>query len=193
MYVTSWVMGRRLRPSLITGMTSALMSHLTPKVVTSAGFNLQGNVADIVSNGAWTHDGVLHKFSIPDAWNTVREHGEEVDWFHHLVWSKYGIPRHAAHLCGGGFDGRRWLVMVGGFDGRRWLVMVGEEDKGWLLPLSVRNNVTSIVGRLIVAATSYYVWQERNNRIHDKGERKTEHVTSIIVDIIQMEADEALA
>ncbi|PWA77641.1 NDRG, Alpha/Beta hydrolase fold protein [Artemisia annua] len=94
---------------------------------------LRENVADIVSNGAWswpntwlilypilnqvhvpllnnetedtlfwkTHDGVLREFSVRDAWNTIRDRGEEVDWYH-LVWSKYGIPRHAAHL---------WLVM----------------------------------------------------------------------------------
>ena len=46
--------------------------------------------------------------------------------------------------------------------------------------------MTSIVGQLVVAATSYYVWQERNNRIHGKGERKTEQVTNIIVDMIRI-------
>ena len=46
--------------------------------------------------------------------------------------------------------------------------------------------MTSTVARLVVAATSYYVWQERNNRIHGKGERKTEQVTSIIADMIRL-------
>ena len=46
--------------------------------------------------------------------------------------------------------------------------------------------MTSTVARLIVAATSYYVWQERNNRIHGKGERKTEQVTNMIVDMIRI-------
>ncbi|PWA93949.1 reverse transcriptase domain, Reverse transcriptase zinc-binding domain protein [Artemisia annua] len=110
-----------------------LMSYLTPRVVTSAVFNLQENVVDIVSNGAWswpnawlnlylilnqahvpllnnetedtmfwkTRNGVLREFSVRDAWNTIRDRGEKVDWCH-LVWSKYGIPRHATHL---------WLVM----------------------------------------------------------------------------------
>ena len=37
-----------------------------------------------------------------------------------------------------------------------------------------------------MVGTSYYVWQERNNRIHGKGERKTEQVMSIIVDMIML-------
>ncbi|GKB84361.1 hypothetical protein Tco_0956633, partial [Tanacetum coccineum] len=42
----------------------------------------------------------------------------------------------------------------------------------------------SIVGRLIVAASSYFVWQERNNRILGKGDRRPEQVTQIMVDIV---------
>nr|GEY59685.1 hypothetical protein [Tanacetum cinerariifolium] len=36
---------------------------------------------------------------------------------------------------------------------------------GWLKPLSKRNNVVNIVGRLIVVACSYFLWQEHNNGI----------------------------
>lgn len=47
------------------------------------------------------HDGILKSFSVRDAWQTVRDRGEEVEWSY-LVWSRYWIPRHAIHL---------WLVM----------------------------------------------------------------------------------
>ncbi|GJR97507.1 putative reverse transcriptase domain, reverse transcriptase zinc-binding domain protein [Tanacetum coccineum] len=47
------------------------------------------------------------------------------------------------------------------------------------------NNVTCIVGRLIVAAMSYYVWQERNHRVHGKNARTQEDLTNIIVDVIR--------
>ena len=33
----------------------------------------------------------------------------------------------------------------------------------WILPLSLKDNVASIVGRLIVAVSTYFIWQERNN------------------------------
>ncbi|GKB76592.1 hypothetical protein Tco_0943487, partial [Tanacetum coccineum] len=42
---------------------------------------------------------------------------------------------------------------------------------GWLLPIAKKNNALSIVGRLIVAASSYYILQERNNRLH--GNRRS--------------------
>ncbi|GJY14277.1 putative reverse transcriptase domain, reverse transcriptase zinc-binding domain protein [Tanacetum coccineum] len=47
------------------------------------------------------------------------------------------------------------------------------------------NNVTCIVGRLIVAAMSYYVWQERNHRVHGKNAKTQEDLTNIIVDVIR--------
>nr|GEV88875.1 reverse transcriptase domain, reverse transcriptase zinc-binding domain protein [Tanacetum cinerariifolium] len=47
------------------------------------------------------NNGSFVTFSIRNVWNTVREHANEVNWFH-LVWSRYSIPRHAIHL---------WLVM----------------------------------------------------------------------------------
>lgn len=56
----------------------------------------------------------------------------------------------------------------------------------WLLPISKRDNVTSIVGRLVVAATAYFVWQERNNCIHGNGERNPEHITKIIADTVRL-------
>ncbi|GKB25453.1 putative reverse transcriptase domain-containing protein [Tanacetum coccineum] len=51
----------------------------------------------------------------------------------------------------------------------------------WLVMRKSKNNVDSIVGRLIVAASSYFIWQERNNRIHGKGDRRPELVTQIMV------------
>ncbi|GJZ35099.1 hypothetical protein Tco_0580916 [Tanacetum coccineum] len=56
----------------------------------------------------------------------------------------------------------------------------------WLIPIASKNNVDSIVGRLIVATSSYFVWQERNNRIHEKGDRRPEQVTRIVVDIVRL-------
>lgn len=53
---------------------------------------------------------------------------------------------------------------------------------GWLLPISKQNNVTSIVGRLILVASSYFVWQGQSNRVHGKSERNLEQLSKIIVE-----------
>ncbi|GKE24728.1 hypothetical protein Tco_1436240 [Tanacetum coccineum] len=63
---------------------------------------------------------------------------------------------------------------------------VWSDIMGCILPMSKSNNVTCIVGRLIVAATSYYIWQEHNKRIHGKKDRKLEEVMNIIVDMIRL-------
>ncbi|GKE73026.1 hypothetical protein Tco_1535067, partial [Tanacetum coccineum] len=56
----------------------------------------------------------------------------------------------------------------------------------WLLPISKQSNVLSIVGRLLVSAISYYIWQERNNRIHEKGERHHEHLVKVIMEVTRL-------
>ncbi|GKD52592.1 hypothetical protein Tco_1281568, partial [Tanacetum coccineum] len=64
----------------------------------------------------------------------------------------------------------------------------GEEIEWFrmMIPRSPRNNVTCIVGRLVLATSSYFVWQERNNRIHGKCERNPENVTSIVIDMVKL-------
>ena len=46
-------------------------------------------------------DGLFYLFSVSSVWKTINERGNEVQWSY-IVWSRYCIPRHAAHL---------WLVM----------------------------------------------------------------------------------
>ncbi|GKD51017.1 hypothetical protein Tco_1279993 [Tanacetum coccineum] len=57
---------------------------------------------------------------------------------------------------------------------------------GWILPIARKNNVICIVGRLIIAASSYYIWQERNNRLHVNGSRSVEQLASAILDIVRL-------
>ena len=49
-----------------------------------------------------------------------------------------------------------------------------------------KNNAICIVGRLIVAASSYYVWQERNNRLHDSGAKSVEQLVNLILDTVRL-------
>ncbi|GJS40164.1 hypothetical protein Tco_0565207 [Tanacetum coccineum] len=56
----------------------------------------------------------------------------------------------------------------------------------WLLPISKSNTVISIVGRLIVAATSYFLWRERNDRIHGKGDKKVEQVSKYVESSVRL-------
>lgn len=39
---------------------------------------------------------------------------------------------------------------------------------------------------IIGMTSSYFVWQERNNRIHVKGERNAEQVSKVILDTVRL-------
>ncbi|GKA17566.1 hypothetical protein Tco_0697403 [Tanacetum coccineum] len=56
----------------------------------------------------------------------------------------------------------------------------------WIVPISKFKTVSSVVGRLVLAASSYYVWQERNNRLFSKGERRVEELRDIITDVVRL-------
>ena len=175
-----------------------------------------------------THDGMLNSFATDEVWQAIREHGNVVEWYH-LVWSKYGIPRHSIHLwlvmrrrlktqdrlkqwdvggnvdlnllqcplCKGQPDSHGHLFFECSFSRKVWAMVLNEDDLpnlspiwndilDWLIPISKSNKVTSIVGRLVLAATSYFIWRERNNKIHSKPPKKYEDVVKIILDTVRL-------
>ena len=56
----------------------------------------------------------------------------------------------------------------------------------WLYPLSTKSSAKSICARLVVAASTYFIWQERNNRIFKKKSRKVEQVTDVIIATVRL-------
>ena len=54
------------------------------------------------------------------------------------------------------------------------------------MDIASKNNIISIVGRLIIAASSYYIWQERNNRLHSSGARNMEQLANVILDNVRL-------
>ncbi|GJY45563.1 reverse transcriptase domain, reverse transcriptase zinc-binding domain protein [Tanacetum coccineum] len=154
---------------------------------------------------------------------------ENVEVKQNLVWSPYGIPRHAIHLwlvmkkrlktqdqlrqwdvgndvdlsllrcplCKSQQDSHEHLFFECAYSSSVWqnvLNVAGisgvssqwEDIMLWLLPLSKSKTVTSIVGRLIVVATSYFLWHERNDRIHGKGDKKVEQVSKYVADLVRL-------
>lgn len=45
---------------------------------------------------------------------------------------------------------------------------IWDDIMAWIVPISKSKSIMSVVGRLVLAATAYYVWQERNNRLYSK-------------------------
>ena len=177
----------------------------------------------------WTSiDGLFYSFSVSSVWKTIRDRGNEVQWSY-IVWSRYCIPRHAAHLwlvmrrrlktqdrlkpwdvgedvdlsalrcplCKVQQDTHDHLFFACNYSSQVWSRVVQKADvpcfspmwsdiMDWILPIASKNNVTSIVGRLVVAASSYYIWQERNNRLHSSGARNMEQLVNVILNIVRL-------
>ncbi|GKE51820.1 reverse transcriptase domain, reverse transcriptase zinc-binding domain protein [Tanacetum coccineum] len=110
--------------------------------------------------------------------------GEDVD-----------LPSLRCPLCKVEQDSHDHLFFACNFSSQVWNVVVNKADLpigshiwsdiwGWILSIARKNNAICIVGRLILAASSYYIWQERNNRIHVNGAssaRSVEQVASVIL------------
>lgn len=56
----------------------------------------------------------------------------------------------------------------------------------WLLPIARKNSVNSVLGKLIFAASSYFIWQERNARLFKNIKRTNDQVIGIILETIRL-------
>lgn len=54
-----------------------------------------------------------------------------------------------------------------------------------LVPLANRNVLSNIIGRLALGTTTYFIWQERNLRIHKKGKRSSEQLFKVIFEMVR--------
>nr|XP_043611682.1 uncharacterized protein LOC122583328 [Erigeron canadensis] len=129
-------------------------------------------------------------FSTWGVWNTIRYREQPVSW-HSIVWFSQCIPRHSFFM---------WLILrkklktedlmmkwgVGVWNGVRSLAgmadVSGKMDDimDWLLVRAKSRSVRNILGRLVVAATAYYVWQERNAHLFTKDTRNVAAIQKII-------------
>ncbi|GJU00845.1 reverse transcriptase domain, reverse transcriptase zinc-binding domain protein [Tanacetum coccineum] len=157
--------------------------------------NLNTNRFDVIR---WRdNNGNITDFSVKCAWEALRPRGITVAW-HRVVWFSHCIPRHAFHL---------WLVMRRSLKTqdkmRQWDVGGGTDlnllrcslcdsqpDSHEHLffecafssqPMANQYTAISVLERLLLAASTYYVWLERNNRIFKKVKRTPEEIIDIIM------------
>ncbi|GJY98067.1 reverse transcriptase domain, reverse transcriptase zinc-binding domain protein [Tanacetum coccineum] len=56
----------------------------------------------------------------------------------------------------------------------------------WIKPLANKNLIISVVARLVLAATAYFIWQERNFRLFKNQSRTISQVKDIIVHNVRL-------
>ncbi|GKD01589.1 hypothetical protein Tco_1171863 [Tanacetum coccineum] len=69
----------------------------------------------------------------------------------------------------------------------RCLVFGTEEDIiEWIQPVPPKRIAKSITNKLIVAATTHFIWQEQNNRLFKKKNRTVEKVHDVIISMVRL-------
>ncbi|KAK1429817.1 hypothetical protein QVD17_12069 [Tagetes erecta] len=61
-----------------------------------------------------------------------------------------------------------------------------KEIIGWIMPRIKANSARSIIERLVVSASSYCIWQERNARIFRSKLRTLKQLSEVILKIVRM-------
>ncbi|PWA94751.1 RNA-directed DNA polymerase, eukaryota, Reverse transcriptase zinc-binding domain protein [Artemisia annua] len=56
----------------------------------------------------------------------------------------------------------------------------------FLIPISKGYSVTSIISRLLLAATTYYLWMERNSRLFMRKKSTVAEVVQVIVSTVRL-------
>nr|GEV37706.1 retrotransposon protein, putative, Ty1-copia subclass [Tanacetum cinerariifolium] len=174
---------------------SPLNRYLTPRDISREGFSIKNCVADLVVDNNWiwpqawllkapdlgliaapildvnrpdvhqwkASNGKILAFSVSCAWEELRPRSLEVSW-----------SLKTQDML------RQWDV---GMD----LVAPNLQDIiSFLQPMAYKRTATSIIGRLLVAASSYFIWLERNNRLFKKVRRSVDEIRDIIMVTVRL-------
>ena len=100
-------------------------------------------------------------------------------------------------LCHTGPDSHEHLFFQCGYSHRVWLLI--REGAGMsnipgyvndivehLIPISKGNAVLGVIGRLVLASSVYFVWQERNQRMFSNKARTPEQLVEVILNTVRM-------
>ncbi|GKE24317.1 hypothetical protein Tco_1435829 [Tanacetum coccineum] len=183
-----------------------LSQYVTTRNLFRAGFTFSSKVNDLIVNGMWswphewnskypmlaslvppmlveTHDqlewhdltGSVKKFDVATVWETIRPHYDMVPW-HDVVWYSYCILRRACYV----WDQMKGLAGLSNVVGRY------KDIADYIIPFAKRRSCKSVITKLVLSASTYYVWQERNARLFANKKRSTPQVIEAIVSFIRL-------
>ncbi|XP_022015041.1 uncharacterized protein LOC110914561 [Helianthus annuus] len=100
-------------------------------------------------------------------------------------------------LCNYGRDSRDHLFFQCSYAAKIWNIVKKRIDMGnvndnwssimaWIEQNAASKKLEHIVCKLVVAASTYFIWQERNNRLFSNIQRKEETVAQVILDMVRL-------
>nr|GEW46326.1 retrovirus-related Pol polyprotein from transposon TNT 1-94 [Tanacetum cinerariifolium] len=101
-------------------------------------------------------DGVLRPFSMACAWDTIQNKADIVNWYNVVWFPHYSILPQ--------------LIDVTTF----------------ITTISKGKTAINILSRLVLAATSYYIWLERNGRLFKKKTSSLDQIVDVIISMVRL-------
>ncbi|GJY42292.1 hypothetical protein Tco_0429562 [Tanacetum coccineum] len=157
-----------------------LRDKLSVRNIVRSGFLLTDKVSDLISNGAWRWPSDWYN-RFPDVVSIpVPEISESRDdclvWRDHAAMDSYAsnptpidvVPDSHDHLffqCSYSFQVWLKVRVLCGMDS---ISPQMDDILAFLIPISKGRSVVSIIARVVVAATTYFLWMERNSRLFTK-------------------------
>ncbi|GJR12441.1 hypothetical protein Tco_0795093 [Tanacetum coccineum] len=139
-------------------------------------------------------DGVGKPFSVYHVWNSIRPRDNE-DMLSHWDVAD-GLPL-VCPLCEAQPDSHDHLFFECSFSSQIWMHMkrfAGLLNSGsslvsimsHLLPIAKQKSSKSTIGKLVVAAVAYFIWQERNRILFKKSKRSAKEVIGCIMAFVRL-------
>nr|XP_043612554.1 uncharacterized protein LOC122584457 [Erigeron canadensis] len=130
-------------------------------------------------------------FSATTVWDCIRLKENRVGWVD-IVWLPQCIPS----LCVSDYDSHGHLFFTYKYADKVWcevkkVANMQHLSSSWdsivlyLLSKAKSRSISSVLGRLVVAASAYYIWQERNNRLFKNHARPPDILVKTIKDTVR--------
>ncbi|GKA28732.1 hypothetical protein Tco_0714977 [Tanacetum coccineum] len=138
--------------------------------------------------------GITKTFSVTQAWSDLRTRDVKVDWYSMEVSDSLGAK---CSLCDGPPDSLDHLFFECPFTHAIWdrmKVLAGIASSPPnvydiihdLLPITRRRTTKSVIAKLVIAASTYCIWKERNWRLFNKGKRTHDQICDCIISSVRL-------
>ncbi|GKC68079.1 hypothetical protein Tco_1100677 [Tanacetum coccineum] len=138
---------------------------------------------------------------VSTVWHSIRPRGEEVDWCDVDMLRSWDLNGNIlvvlCPLCESQPDSHKHIFFECVFLRQVWdslKVLAGiphataliSDIVDLLIPISKRRSTRSVIAKLVVATSTYFIWQERNWRLFKKQKRTTKQVIDCIKSAVQL-------
>ncbi|GKA39124.1 reverse transcriptase zinc-binding domain-containing protein [Tanacetum coccineum] len=192
---------------------SPLAKYISPRDVSNAGFNMSCKVADFVANGEWhwpqpwllkapnigTMSALILDPTSSDLiqWKNRKGSLRTQDKLRQWDVGNVDLSLIRCPLCDMVPDSHCHLFFECQFSSQVWCYVRSLADLENVPPLmhlilirlisiAHQRSARSIIGRLVVAATTYFLWSERNNRLFKNSKRSQEEVWDLIMTTVRL-------